>query len=252
MSKLILLIHNESDVAALPQAAQAIVDHKYTGCWILHSPAIAADQAAAAARFDADIAALDAAEKAAAGRGDYNAAAEHQQARRGKELDRGKALTDAWKALTQDDRKNAYMAKLEPLRAAFTKHGINAKVDTLQDHYDREQWLQALTSLAGVWFKPFTHGSYSVAWPGAIPAIPAAPAATQIPVTTMAAPVKAVAPKVPVAKLPPASREEELSKLRHFGLVAAAKQAGVDPKGKSKPQIVSEIMAAENAQLQPA
>lgn len=126
---------------------------------------------------------------------------------------------------------------------------IPIKVQTHADHYDPEQWVQMLNSLSGVWFKPFTPGSFMVGWPGAIPVPVAAPESIVVAPKETAPMVDVPAPKKAPEQAPVkvfASREEQLKSLRYFGLASEAKKAGVDVKGKKGPQIISEILAAES------
>lgn len=272
MSNLILLIQSESDIAALPSAAESIVQHGYKGCWILVSPAIAVNAAEASAKYDKEINDLRAAELAAASRGDYTAAADHKLAREGKELERGTAVASAWKSVPEADRMNAIKNKLSPLMSVFPGK-VNVKTNVLQDHYDPSQWIQMLNSLSGAWFKEFTPGSFSVAWPGAIPAIgvkipivnpsnlglttldkttPSVmnikPPATEAAVKAFRAEKAKAAAKAPlVAATNPDERKKQLLGLRFFGLCGTAKKLGIDPKGKRGPQIIDEILAKEFA-----
>lgn len=262
MSNLILLIQSEPDITALPSAAKAIIDHGYKGCWILVSPAIAVNATEASAKYDKEINDLRAAELAAASRGDYTAASDHKLAREGKELERGTAVASAWKSVPEADRMSAIKNKLAPLMAAFPGK-VNTRTQLMQDHYDPAQWVQMLNSLSGAWFKEFTPGSFSVAWPGAIPAIgmkiPIVNQPPSQPITipkevhekyaaqSKAAPKPAKSPLV--AATDPDERKKQLLGLRFFGLCGTAKKLGIDPKGKRGPQIIEEILAKEFAAL---
>lgn len=258
MSNLILLIQSEADVAAIPTAAQSIISHGYKGCWILVSPAIAVNAAEASAKYDKEIADLRTAERAAAERGDYTAASEHKLAREGKELERGTAVASSWKAVNEADRMTAIKNKLAPLMAAFPGK-LNTKTQVLQDHYDPGQWVAMLNSLSGAWFKEFTPGSFSVAWPGAIPAM-----GVKIPIVqgTQAEPDEkgslgkqrgsaqpAQKPdKTPlVAATNPDERKKQLTGMPFFSRKGIAGKLGIEVKGKSTEQIVEEILAKEFA-----
>lgn len=257
MSNLILLIQSEADVASLPSAAQSIISHGYKGCWILVSPAIAVNAAEASAKYDKEIADLRTAERAAAERGDYTAASEHKLAREGKELERGTAVAGAWKAVNEADRMNAIKNKLAPLMAAFPGK-LNTKTQVLQDHYDSGQWVQMLNSLSGAWFKEFTPGSFSVAWPGAIPAmgvripiVQEAPTPTNMPDKVVDTngkvhAVKKVKTTEPAATNPD-ERKKQLTGMPFFTRKSVAGKLGIDVKGKSTEQIVEEILAKEFA-----
>lgn len=257
MSNLILLIQSESDVASLPTAAQSIIAHGYKGCWILVSPAIAVNASEASAKYDKEIADLRTAERAAAERGDYTAASEHKLAREGKELERGTAIAGAWKSIDEKVRLEAIKMKLAPLFNVLNGKA-NVKTQLMQDHYDPGQWVQMLNSLSGAWFKEFTPGSFSVAWPGAIPAMGAkipivqeAPTPTNMPDKVVDTngrvhAVKKVKTTEPAATNPD-DRKKQLLGLRFFGLCGTAKKLGIDPKGKRGPQIIEEILAKEFA-----
>lgn len=170
MKPLILLIHTQAHVAALPETAKTIIAAGFDRCWVIISPAIAVDTSAAAEKLDSEITALRTAERAAAERADYDAANGHKIAREGKMLDRDKAIADAWKSVPEEDRKLAYRSKLAPLFEAF-QGKVNARMNATQEHYAAAQWIQMLNSLSGVWPKELVHGEYVVAWPGALPDI---------------------------------------------------------------------------------
>lgn len=244
MSKLLLLVQSEADVAHLGSAATAILASSITGTWVVFSPAITVNASEAASKLDTEIAGLKKAERDAAERSDYEAAAGYKLQREGKELDRAKALRDAWKTAPAEDRQARTNAIFGPFVAPLKERGLNAKVTMHSDHYDREQWVAMLNSLSGVWFKEFTPGGFMVAWPesvaGAIKQLPP-PAIPKVPAVEKA--VTAAAPQ---------TRAEELQGLRHFGLVAVAKKLQVGITGKDKPAIIAAILAAEQAPAAPA
>lgn len=251
MSKLLLLVQSESDVTHLDAAAKAITHSAITGIWVVFSPALTVNSSEAAAKLDTEIEQLRTAEKQAAERADYEAAKGYKTQREGKELDRAAELRDAWKKASVEERK----AKTDAIFKPFVEQiqpGRNVRVTMHSDHHDREQWVTMLNSLSGVWFKPFTPGSFIVAWPESVetsimfksPTVPTPPPAPVLTPSEKQEQAKAAQrlPQVPKVEL---SRKDELMGLRHFGLVAEAKKVGVDVKGKSKTSIVDEILAAE-------
>lgn len=251
MKPLILLIHTQAHVDALPATGQAILNAGYDRCWVVISPAIAVDSNAAAEKFDSEITALRAAETAAAQRGDYEAASGHKLAREGKTLDRDKAIADAWKSVPDEDRKLAYQTKLGPLFAEF-KNRVAARVNATQEHYAAAQWISMLNSLSGAWPKEFVHGEYVVAWPGAIP--------------TQTADLRKVLGPTSLDKIteeqkreydqkvraaqaagePIKTRREELEATHHMSLRPIAKSLGIDVTGKGTPEIIDAILEAES------
>lgn len=289
MSKLLLLVQTETDVQHLPGAAQAILSSPITGVWVVFSPAVTVNASEAAAKLDTEIEALKAAERAAADRGDYTAAAGYKTQREGKELDRAKALRDAWKSAPAEERQAKTKAIFAPFGDALKAKGLAVKITAHGDHYDREQWVAMLNSLSGVWFKEFAAGGFVVGWPEAVetsmqqpvgqyPPNPAMKVGAKDEFITIALMQKTEEGKTifqwrdntgsdqsPVftdhdlalrffsgaetVKVPtvPKTRREELSSMKYFTLVGAAKKAEVDPAGKKGPQIIEEILAAEAA-----
>lgn len=223
--KLLLLVHSESDVAHLDGAARAILASAITGVWVVFSPSITVKASEVTTKLDAEIAQLRQAEQQAATRTDYKTAEEYKAQRQGKELDRQKALQDAWKTAPEADRKARVQAIFEPFSKTLRgKAGLNAKITAHSDHYDREQWIAMLNSLSGVWFKEMVPGSFIVGWPESVETL-----------------VSDIPNKVPVPK----NRAEELATMKHFSLVGVAKKLGIETEGKIKNTLIEEILASE-------
>jgi hypothetical protein len=255
MSKLLLLVQTEADVQHLDGAAQAILNSAITGVWVVFSPAITVNASEAAAKLDVEIAQLDTAERAAADRKDYTAAAGYKTQREGKELDRQKVLRDAWKNAPAEERQRKTKEIFAPFGDALKAKGLAVRITNHSDHYDREQWVAMLNSLSGVWDKNLTSGGFLVAWPEAVETmIPKDWAQITKEVFKTSGPVvRQEIPTEVVTKVDqePKSRRDELTSMKYFTLVGAAKKAGVDPTGKKGPQIIEEILAAE-AKTEPA
>jgi hypothetical protein len=252
MSKLLLLVQTEADASRLDAAAKAILSSAITGVWVVFSPAITVNASEAATKLDGEIETLRGAERQAADRGDYTAAAGYKTQREGKELDRAKALRDAWKTAPAEERQARIKSIFGPFGDALKAKGLNVRITGHSDHYDRDQWVAMLNSLSGVWFKEFAAGGFVVGWPEAVETMvelmPVRPGVTTVDV------VQAV--KTPEGKqrfaevvkaMQPKTRREELASMKYFTLVGTAKKAGVDPAGKKGPQIIEEILAAEAA-----
>lgn len=239
--KLLILVQTEADVSGLTAAANAILNTAITGVWVVFSPAITVNASEAAAKLDADISQLRSAERQSAERADYEAAAGYKLQREGKELDRAKALRDAWKTASAEDRQTKTREIFGPFLALLKPNGLNVKITSHSDHYDREQWVAMLNSLSGAWFKEFSPGSFVVAWPESV--------------ATCIKTGGAFAPKVDIEKIRETRADEirpqgipradELAGMKHFTLVGAAKKAGVDVTGKAKADIIAEILTAE-------
>lgn len=247
--KLLLLVQTESDVQHLDAAAKAILNSSITGVWTVFSPAITVNSSEAAAKLDTEIEQLRAAEKQAADRSDYTAAAGYKTQREGKELDRAKAVRDAWKTAPEEARKAKTQAIfnpfLEPLKAA----GLNVRVTGHSDHYEREQWVTMLNSLSGVWFKPFTPGSFIVGWPESVETsikmASALPTPSRLPVVPATG--KPISKEEMDEKLNGSTRRAELEATHHMSLRPLAKGLGIDVTGKKTEQIIDLILEAEAA-----
>lgn len=247
MKPLILLIHTQEHVNALPETAKTIIAAGFDRCWVIISPAIAVDTSTAAEKLDSEITALRSAERAAADRADYDAANGHKIAREGKMLDRDKAIADAWKSVPDEDRKVAYQAKLGPLFAEF-KNRVAARVNATQEHYAAAQWISMLNSLSGVWPKDLVHGEYVVAWPGAIPALltanPVERREIKIENTAKSELTQEVERQLASQEIP-LTRRDELEATHHMSLRPIAKALGIDVTGKGTPEIIDAIIEAE-------
>ncbi len=259
MSKLLLLVQTENHVAHLDAAAKAILSTNIKGVWCVFSPAVLVNTSEAAATLDAEIAQLTSAERAAADRGDYTAAAGYKVQREGKVLDRAKEIRDAHKKLTSEQRTTRTKELFAPFHAQLQAGGRNAKISSHSDHYDPEQWVAMLNSLSGVWFKEFTPGSFVVGWPESVE--------TAIGVTAPQPDLRRLGPTSldeqkfreqsnPVApqRLPqvppvPKTRREELEAMHHMTLRQVGKQLGLDIQGKGKDWLVENILTVESPAL---
>lgn len=248
MSKLLLLVQSPDDVQHLDAAAHSILNSSITGVWVVFSPAITVDASEAATKLDAEIEQLRSAERSAAERSDYAAAAGYKTQREGKELDRAKALRDAWKTADEAKRKERTRAIFEPFVKTLNPDGkgkISVKVTGHSDHYERDQWVALLNSLTGVWFKPFTPGSFVTAWPEAVEM--SIPKRISLSGLDQPEPAPKVSLSDPLKDAKPKTREEELLATHHMSLRPIAKKLGLDIEGKSKADAVAAILAAEAA-----
>lgn len=255
MSKLLLLVQSEADVQHLDGAAQAILNSAITGVWVVFSPAITVNVSEAAAKLDTEIAQLRTTERIAADRGDYNAAAGYKTQREGKELDRQKALRDAWKTAPAEERKAKVNTIFGPWGSTLQAKGLNVRITGHSDHYDRDQWVSMLNSLSGVWFKEFVPGAFVVAWPEAV-ATAVTPAALPTAVTSpaveaykesKAADVAAGIVRGPIKAAAPKTRREELEDLHPMKLGPLMRSMGLGHEGLSRAQKIEAILAAETA-----
>lgn len=257
MSKLLLLVQNEADVKHLPAAAQAILNSAITGVWCVFSPAVTVNASEAASKLDSEIETLRTAERQAADRSDYTAAAGYKSQREGKELDRAGVLRDAWKSAPAEERQAKTKAIFAPFGDVLKAKGLAVRITGHSDHYDRDQWVAMLNSLSGVWFKEFTPGSFLVAWPEAVETSLQQPVGQypgvrrEIPTEVVTQADKEKFREQSQAAQKPMSRAEELMKMKHFTFVAAAKKVGVDITGKSKEVATAEIITAERKAGEP-
>src|SRR5688572_17442962 len=237
MSKLLLLVQTEADVAHLDGATRAILNLSITGVWLVFSPAITVNASEAATKLDAEIETLKTAERQAADRGDYTAAAGYKTQREGKELDRAKALRDAWKTAPAEERQARIKSIFGPFGEALKAKGLSVRITGHSDHYDRDQWVAMLNSLSGVWFREFTPGGFVVGWPEAV-------------ATSIQQPVghyPELNRKIPEVPPTPKTRREELEALHPMKLGPIMRSFGLDHDGLSRNQKINAILAYETA-----
>lgn len=248
--KLLLLVQNESDVAHLEAAARAVLNSSITGVWVVFSPSITVDASDAAAKLDAEIGQLKTAERQAADRSDYAAAAGYKTQREGKELDRAKALRDAWKTAPAEARQAKTKAIFGPFLAQLQPNGISVKVSGHSDHYDREQWVAMLNSLSGVWFKEFAPGGFIVTWPESVTASvkpTLSPANLEKARERRAAEADIAAQKSSTSQ----TRREELEALHPMKLGPLMRSMDLAHEGLSRAQKIEAILAAEQKPASP-
>lgn len=248
MSKLLLLVQTEADVAHLPAAAQSILASNVTGVWVVFSPAITVNASEAASKLDGEITALKKAETDAAGREDYEAAKGYKTQREEKILDRAKAIRDAWKTATDEERTKRRNTIFGPfIETLKTKPGMNARVTMHSDHFDREQWVAMLNSLSGVWFAPFTPGSFAIGWPEAVETSIKIGAMRPFPDIDTKLTQKKVDDYVDkkIEALKPTTRREELEALHPMKLGPIMRTLGLEQDGLTRAQKVDAILAAE-------
>lgn len=244
--KLLMLVQNEADVSHLAAAAQAIIASAVNRVWVVFSPAITVDVSTAAAKLDSEIETLRAAEAQAATRTDYEAAKGYKAQREGKELDRQKALRDAWKTAPEEERR----ARVKTLFASFmdtiqSVGGFSVKITGHSDHYDREQWVAMLNSLSGVWQKDFVPGSFLMSWPeGVEMAIRKLPTLAERLGPTSLDKMREANPVAPPA---PPTRREQLEAMHHSSVKKLARELGLDITDMSTPDVIEAIVNAEAA-----
>jgi hypothetical protein len=247
MSKLLLLVQTEADVAHLDGAAKAILSSAITGVWVVFSPAVTVNASEAATKLDAEIETLKVAERQAADRSDYTAAAGYKTQREGKELDRAKALRDAWKTAPAEERQARIKSIFGPFGEALKAKGLSVRITGHSDHYDRDQWVAMLNSLSGVWFKEFSPGTFVVGWPEAVAT--AAPTAVSPAVEAFkeskAADTAAGIVREPIRAAAPKTRREELEALHPMKLGPIMRSFGLDHGGLSRNQKIEAILARE-------
>jgi hypothetical protein len=247
--KLLLLVQSPDDVAHLNSAARSIVASSITGVWVVFSPAVLINATDAAAKLDSEIDQLRAAERQAADRSDYAAASGYKTQREGKELDRAKVLRDAWKTISDEDRKTRTEMIFEPFKKTLLegKKGINLRVTAHSDHYEREQWVAMLNSLSGVWFKPFAPGSFVIGWPESVEtSVALRKAFDQVGALSIPTEVPSAVKTDPsTEKTTPLSRRDELMATHHMSLKPIAKSLSISVEGMTKVDMVEAILAAE-------
>ena len=167
MKNIILLIQNQPDIAALATASREIKKLNTEGCWLVFSPAVLVDTAAAAKEHDVAIRDINDAMTACAGRLDFAGAAQYKLKLDAAILDKAESVKNAYKKMTAVEQESAF----QRVFGDFMKNPPAANINVTQhsDHYEPESWIELLNSLKGAWFAPFTPGTFSVLWPTSLP-----------------------------------------------------------------------------------
>lgn len=241
MSAHLVLVHSQEDVPYLEAAARNLKALGASRVLVLISPAIVINQEEASSTLDAEIAEIQKAEKAAADRGDYEAAAGYKKAKDEKSLDRATTIANAWKTLPAEQQAAAVRRIFTPFANILNpdgKSGAAIRFTKHQDHYDVQNWLTLLQSMGAAWPKELVPGEFSMAWPKQLASLN----------LSVEMPRQAAPQNTPAEPAKPKTREEELRSLKFMALKSAATKAGVAVEDKKTSQIIAEILEAEKAQ----
>lgn len=250
--KMLLLVQNETDVSNLDAAAKAILSTNVDDVWLVFSPMVTVDQAAAAKKYDGEIASIEAAARQAAALLDAKGFEEYVLRLNSKKLERATALREAHKTAPAEEKKARVNAIFKPFRDALDAGGVSAKITQHESHFEREQYVEFQKSLTGAWLSRFVIGEFGIHWPGSVPSARLQQAQpemdlrrlgpTSLDAKKMEEQSQQRLPEVPKVTL---SRADELASMKHFSKIALAKKLGVNPASKT---LVDDILAAEQAQ----
>lgn len=243
MKKIVLLMHGDADVAALPKVVEVLTAIRPERIWAIVSPAIVVSSASAEGKIDEQIAALEKHKAQAKERDDFIAAQKFKEQQDGLKLDRAKAVNDAWKALSPEESKAKFSELLAPVQAKLDSAGIKTKFSKTLDHYPVEQWNNMVNSFLNGWDKTFPHGSYTVAWARDVATWTIGSAQYKGP--TITRPTQAKKPQsglLTKKKLDAILSKEQLDSMRYFGLMNLAKKFGVWEDGQKKNVTIQRIL----------
>ena len=167
MKNIILLVQTQPDIAALATASREIKKLNTEGVWLVFSPAVLVDTAAAAKEHDVAIRDINDAMKQCADRLDFEGAKNYKLKLDAAILDKAESVKNAYKKMTAAEQESAF----QRVFGDFVKNppAANMKVTQHSDHYEPESWIEFLNSLKGAWFAPFTPGTFSILWPTSLP-----------------------------------------------------------------------------------
>jgi len=244
MRNIILLVQTQPDIAALATASREIKKLNTEGVWLVFSPAVLVDTAAAAKEHDVAIRDINDAMTACAGRLDFEGAKNYKLKLDAAILDKAESVKNAYKKMTAAEQESAF----QRVFGDFVKNppAANMKVTQHSDHYEPESWIEFLNSLKGAWFAPFTPGTFSILWPTSLPETKQVKAIAPTKLDPAPAPVAAAAPAPsPVipetpAPAPVALKESFSAPIQSPPTHPALPAPGVRPKGIA-PQMTPEF-----------
>lgn len=251
MKNIILLVQSDADVKCLPNLPAILKAIGTERVWGIVSPAVVISEESAAAKFDEEITALKQTQDQAVKRRDFKSADAIEEQIQGKQLDKSKAVNDAWRALSSDELKAKFALLLKPLSQELDKVGVKARFSRTQEHFQTDNYVNMLNGFLSGWDEMMPHGSYAVAWPRAFSVRDAKAASVEI-----AQPVKPSVKAAPTSVKPavvPGEKhtkhtKESLAAMRYFGLKAVAEKHGVlMVKGMEKSVVIDQILQKQAA-----
>jgi len=206
--KLLLFVHTAQDVAALPIAATAIKRLGITGLWLLFSPAVLVDDAEASAKYDKDIAELDAAVEACASRRDFEGAKGYQAQLDAKRLSKVENVKNQWKTMDKAQKD----AAAERVFGTFmeSKPCENIRPECMDDHFDT--FVDAFNAQRKKWFAEYKQGGFVMAWPTSFGEQPKRD--PKVPVGATEKPTPPEAPRIPVPAPEAPAKEDGYMKVK--------------------------------------
>jgi hypothetical protein len=214
MLNLILLVQTPSDVASLPGSIPVLKRLPLAACWLIYSPAVVVDVAAAHAEIDKQIAARNQAIREAAGREDFTGAEAHRIERDALVIRKAAVATDGIKASTPEQRA----AMAEKVFGVFFDAKVAPSVEITEhtQHFELRDWNEMMNGLKGRWPSILPHGGFMVTWPGQVEEMATSPTRT-IPVTAQEVqmfkdnPTPPAIPKTQVATEPQRFTAEQIT-----------------------------------------
>jgi hypothetical protein len=168
IQSLILLVFDDTDLAALNLAAAFAKSLAVENLWVLHNPQLGLSGSPQDAELAFRIEELGVAERQAAARRDYTSAAQYRDQANGLEVERGLAIKQGYKSIPPTELQAAYDKAFE----AITQESTGAKnilIEAIPDPLNKNQAFQFLQSQAtSNWIDQIHHGEYLVVWAGAI------------------------------------------------------------------------------------
>jgi hypothetical protein len=157
---LLLLIQTQSDVTALPIAAQVVKAERYEAVWAILSPAVLVDTQAAEAEHQRNLQGLEEAIARCAKTRDWGGAQAYETQLAAAKLQKVAAVKDAWKSLTEAEKKVAG----DKIIQSFGSPCPNIRFQPLADHYEPAQFIDALNSIRKNWHAPCVPPGFTLTW----------------------------------------------------------------------------------------
>lgn len=259
MKKLLLIVSSHEDAGLLPEAAKVIDKLGCQQVWVWHSPILAVDPEKECSVIDAEIAALTAGEKQAAGVGDYETAKSRKAEREKLLLNRSVEIRNAWKRVSEEGRKASIGRYMEPLLNVLNPKrdpkGVGVRISQFPEHQEADLWIAGINEVKAVLeANGFKGGEFAMMWPRqllqAMEYIPMGIDYSKLPQPKPIAPPAPVEQKVPVPTLPakefnPDARRAELNGFLPTKVIYTAKRLGIKTKGKETPALIQEILTTE-------
>lgn len=255
MKKIILAVFNQFDLNALPSAVRSLAALGTTHLWLIHDPSIGITEPPEAESIRKEIAGIETAKAQAISREDYVTAGQYKDQAESAKVRLSQSLANGYKNMDKPALESAYAKAFESVTKAAIPSASVIVIEPLPETAQPQDIFQVLHRMTGSnWPQEMPVNECAVAFPSALSGIGYPDKPKPLPVfEPLPQAVEAQKLVNDFVAVEPQEQKPNVFNLNRttpeyysypwLKLVKFAKDNGIDPEGKKKPELLSEIDA---------